>query len=97
MRKWLPLLLLATLATPLGGPHAQIAASELIHVKGTVVSQEPSRSAWLLELDRGVDTASGRLRSVALVVDENRRPAHPISVGDRLEAEGRFRVPGVLG
>ena len=95
--KWLPLLLFAALATPLGRLHAQTAASDLINVKGTVVSQEPSRGAWLLELDRGVDTVSGRLRSVSLVVDENRRPAHPISMGDRLEVEGRYLVPALLG
>jgi hypothetical protein len=33
------------------------------------------------------------VRSVTLVLDEARGPAHPIGAGDRLEVEGRLRVP----
>jgi hypothetical protein len=96
-RTWLPFLVLITLATPVGTLQAQTPASELVTTKGTVVSRETSPGAWLLELDRSVQTATGRVRSVALIVDETRAPAHPIGVGDRLEIEGRLLVPPLPG
>src|SRR5262249_10417501 len=75
---------------PCGTLQAQTGAADLITVRGTVVSRQSSSDAWLLELDRAVDTVQGRVRSVSLVVDERRGPAHPIAVGDRLEVEGRL-------
>ena len=95
-RTWLPFLVLITLATPAGTLQAQTPSSELVTTKGTVVSRETSLGAWLLELDRSVQTATGRIRSV-LVVDETRGPARAIGVGDRLEVEGRLLVPRLLG
>jgi len=96
-RTWLLFVLLITAATLAGTLQAQSTASELVTTKGTVVSRETSPGAWLLELDRSVQTATGRVRSVALVVDETRAPAHPIGVGDRLEIEGRLLVPLLPG
>ena len=71
-RTWLPFLVLITLATPVGTLQAQTPASELVTTKGTVVSRETSPGAWLLELDRSVQTITGRVRSVALALDQTR-------------------------
>ena len=58
-RTWLPFLVLITAATSAGTLQAQTPAAELVTTKGTVVSRETSPGAWLLELDRSVQTATG--------------------------------------
>jgi len=80
------------LASAGGGPE-QSPDPQLVTVKGTIVSPEPSQGGWLLELDRGIDTAAGRVRSVHLVIDERRRPAHAIGAGDRIKVAGRLLSP----
>ena len=71
-RTWLPFLVLITAATSAGTLQAQTPAAELVTTKGTLVSRETSPGAWLLELDRSVQTATGRVRSVALALDQTR-------------------------
>jgi len=95
--KRLALFIFMACATSSGALQAQTASSDLVTVKGTVVSREPSPGTWLLELDRGVDTVKGRVRSVSFIVDENRGPARPIGVGDRLEVDGRLLLPALPG
>jgi hypothetical protein len=97
----LVLALLASAATALVPPSAasqELAPNPVLIIgKGTIVSREPSRGAWLLEFDRGVEMPVGRVRSVRLAVDENRGPAHPIGLGDRLLVEGRLFLPVLPG
>jgi len=95
--KSLALSIFVALTTSTGPSPAQMAVPDLMTVSGTIVSRDASTGGWLLELDRGRDTVIGRVRSVFLVVEEGRGPAHPIGVGDRLEVEGRLLVPALPG
>jgi len=97
LSKWLALSIFVALATSTAPSPPQTAGSDLITLRGTIVSRDASTRGWLLELDRGLDTVVGRVRSVSLVVDAGRGPAHPIGVGDRLEVEGQFIVPTLPG
>ena len=85
--------MLALLAAPLSAEAQQAAVEDLVTARGTIVGREPSPGAWVLELDRGVETSAGRVRTLRLQLDESRGPAHPILVGDRLEVEGRLVRP----
>jgi len=61
-------------------------------MRGTIVSREPATGAWVMELDHGVDTTVGRVRTVRLLDDTQGR-GHALRVGDRLEVEGRIGSP----
>ena len=65
-------------------------------LKATVVDVD-APAAWLLELDRGLDIAGGRVRTVRLVLDPSRLPARPLALGDHLVADGRLVRPGLPG
>ncbi len=60
------------------------------------MNRDPETRAWVLELDRVIDSA-GRVSTVRLLLDEQRGPAHPIRVGNRLEVEGRLFAPVLPG
>jgi len=75
---------------------AQSAAVDVTGLKATVVDVE-APAVWLLELDRGLDIAGGRVRTVRMALDPTRLPAHPIALGDRLAVDGRLARPGLPG
>ena len=75
---------------------AQGPSVDVTGLKATVVGVD-APGAWLLELDRGLDIAGGRVRTVRLALDPNRLPARPIVPGDRLAADGRLVRPGLPG
>jgi hypothetical protein len=52
-------------------------------------------AAWLVELDRGLDIAGGRVRTVRLTLDPSRLPARAITLGDRLVTDGRLVRPAL--
>jgi len=87
------LICLVLLAAPLTAEAQQTAVEDLVTARGTIVGREPLPGAWMLELDRHVETSAGRVRTLRLQLDESRGPVHPILVGDRLEVEGRLVRP----
>jgi hypothetical protein len=75
---------------------AQAASSEVVDAKATVVGRD-APAVWLLELDRSLAMAAGRVRTLRMALDERRLPAHPIAVGDRLGLDGRVTTPALPG
>ena len=87
---WLLSLLFVTV---LASTSATAQESTLVLTRGSIVSREPATGAWVLELDHGVDTTVGRVRTVRLRLDERQGLARQLRVGDRLEVEGRIFGP----
>jgi hypothetical protein len=78
-----------------GAGDAQSAVVEVRQAKATVVERQGAGGPWLLEFDRSIPTAAGRMRDVRLDLDETRASARPLKAGDRLSVDGRLILPAL--